>query len=82
MFDTATGQCTAGGGFAYVSTFNWTTKTPRVTVFDIHDPQRPRPVGHFAVPGDAPLVVCALPDGRALIGGRKLYLVGPPPRVD
>jgi hypothetical protein len=82
MFDTERGQCTVGGGFAYVSTFNSTINTPRVTVFDIRDPQHPRPVGHFAAPCDGPLVVCALPDGRALIGGRKLYLVGPPPRIN
>ncbi|HWE96743.1 MAG TPA: hypothetical protein VG269_22475 [Tepidisphaeraceae bacterium] len=72
-------RCTAGGGFCYVSSWSNTLKTPRVTVFDTRDPKRPRMVGHFAVPNDGPLLVRPLTDGRALIGGRKLYLVGPPP---
>ncbi|MDB5292583.1 MAG: hypothetical protein JWL69_3824 [Phycisphaerales bacterium] len=79
---TTASDCTAAGGLVYVSTWNRAINTPRVTVFDIRDPKRPHPVGHFAVPGEGPLAVWPLPDGRALIGGRKLYLVGPPPRVD
>ncbi|MDB5174896.1 MAG: hypothetical protein JWN51_3669 [Phycisphaerales bacterium] len=79
MSDSNDFRCTAGGGFCYVSSWSGTLRCPRVTVFDIRDPKRPRPVGHFAVPNDGPLVVRPLPDGRALVGGRKLYLTGPPP---
>jgi hypothetical protein len=78
-------QVVGGNGMIYVSevstgfggTFN------RLTVFDISDPARPHPAGHF---GDAtesstesPMSLCPLPDGRVLVGSRKLYLLGPPP---
>ncbi|HXE51536.1 MAG TPA: hypothetical protein VN541_00890, partial [Tepidisphaeraceae bacterium] len=53
----------------------------RITVFDVRNRAHPQPVAHFAVPnGNSTLVTCPLPDGRALIGGERLYLVGPPPR--
>ena len=54
----------------------------RITIFDVRTPAQPKPVGHFAVP-NARLdpVSCSLPGDRALIGGDRLYLVGPPPRL-
>lgn len=55
------------------------TALPRITVFDISDPARPRVVGHFTAPERGPLSICPLPDGRALAAGQKLYLLGPPP---
>lgn len=68
-------------GVAYVSqeTGAFGGSYPRVSVFDVSDPAHPRPVGHFAAPSPAPFNVCPLPDGRALFGNQKLYLVGPPP---
>jgi len=52
---------------------------PRVNVFDVHDPTRPKEVGHFAIPSKWGLSVQPLPDGRALVGGgNRLYLVGGP----
>jgi hypothetical protein len=71
----------AGNGFVYASKQVGVFGRPlaRVAVLDIRDPSHPRPAGHFATPGDSELVVHPLTDGRALIGGRKLYLVGPPP---
>jgi uncharacterized membrane protein len=48
---------------------------PHMSVFSI----RPlRPIAHFAAPGAGE--VCPLPDGRAIVAGNKLYLLGPPPR--
>jgi hypothetical protein len=71
----------AADGHAYLSMRTQTFGRPmsRVTVLDISNPTRPRPVAHFAAPDNEAFVVQPLPDGRALIGGRKLYLVGPPP---
>jgi hypothetical protein len=57
---------------------NSQTINPSVSVFDTRGPHPLRMVGHFAAPGA--LEVCPLPDGRALVGGSKLWLVGPPPR--
>lgn len=53
----------------------------RVTVFDLSDPARPRPIGHFAAPSDGawPLLTSPLSNGRLLAGSKKLYLLGPPP---
>jgi hypothetical protein len=51
----------------------------RTTVFDVANPAHPRVIGHFVAPEDR-VTICPLPDGRALAGGRKLYLLGPPPR--
>ena len=73
---TNTYHTVAARGIVYLSqsTFGF----PRVTAFDIRDPQHPRPVAHFAAPDDVAQIVCPLPDGRVLVGGRKLYLLGPP----
>lgn len=51
----------------------------RTTVFDVSNPAHPRIVGYFAAPERGPITICPLPDGRALAGGQKLYLLGPPP---
>jgi hypothetical protein len=53
---------------------------PTVDVYDVNGPHPLRQVGHFAAPGV--INVCPLPDGRAIVGGSKLWLVGPPPRHD
>jgi hypothetical protein len=53
---------------------------PRVTVFDTRGPNPLRVVGHFAAPG-MHMMVCPLPDGRALVAGSKLWLIGPPPHT-
>lgn len=50
-----------------------------ITVFGIDDPAHPRPIAHFAVPSTHPLVVEPLPDGRAIVGGDQLFLLGKPP---
>ena len=50
---------------------------PSISVFDARGTPPMRQVGHFAAPGV--FTVCPLPDGRALVGGDKLWLVGPPP---
>jgi hypothetical protein len=52
---------------------------PRTTVFDLANPAQPRVLGYFAAPEPYSITLCPLPDGRALAGGRKLYLLGPPP---
>lgn len=74
-------QIAAIDGHAYLSMRSQPFGRPmsRVTVLDISDPARPRPVAHFAAPDTEPFAVQPLPDGRALIGGHTLYLVGPPP---
>jgi len=53
------------------------TMNPHISVFDTHGPHPLRLIGHFAAPGVR--TVCPLPDGRALVGGDKLWLIGPPP---
>ena len=53
-------------------------KTHGVTVFDVHDPSHPKLTAHFAVPSVHPLVVQPLPDGRAIVGGDQLFVVGKP----
>lgn len=55
--------------------------TSYLAQFDLTDPARPRPNGHFAAP-DEILIPCPLPDGRTLVGGRKLYLLGKAPTLD
>jgi hypothetical protein len=50
-----------------------------ISVFDAVGAKPMKLVGHFAAPGAS--VVCPLPDGRALVGGSKLWVVGPPPNV-
>lgn len=59
-----------GGGYGM---FN-----PSVSVFATRGPQPLREVGHFAAPGA--WMAYPLPDGRAIVGGDKLYLIGPPPQ--
>src|SRR5205807_131769 len=60
-----------GDGLAYVTEgrSGGIAQSRRLTVFDIRDPRRPRPVAHFAVPGEERLVICPLPGRRALVGG-------------
>jgi hypothetical protein len=53
---------------------------PSVSVYDTKGPHPLRLVGHFAAPGVRD--VFPLPDGRAIVGGSKLWLLGPPPRRD
>lgn len=50
----------------------------RITVLDTAVPGPLRVIGHFAAPGVQMAV--PLPDGRAIVGGSKLWLVGPPPK--
>jgi hypothetical protein len=50
---------------------------PHISVFDLRGNPPLRLIGHFAAPGAG--VVCPLPDGRALVGGTQLWLIGPPP---
>jgi len=50
-----------------------------ITVFDVRGSGVFREVGHFAAPGVRN--VWPLPDGRCIVGGSKLWLVGPPPRM-
>jgi hypothetical protein len=72
----------AGGRVYLTSDSNWShgpERMSRVTVVDARDPARPRATGHFAIPSKWPLVVHPLPDGRAVVGGDKVYLLGPPP---
>jgi hypothetical protein len=51
-----------------------------ISIYDVRNPGPINMVGHFAAPGAE--VVCPLPDGRAIVGGTKLWLVGPPPKRD
>ncbi|MGD0767748.1 MAG: hypothetical protein ABSB42_06075 [Tepidisphaeraceae bacterium] len=64
-------------GLLYVSQYPGNTENPHIDVFDTRGPHPLRLIGHFAAPGVR--TVCPLPDGRALVGGDKLWLVGPPP---
>jgi hypothetical protein len=50
-----------------------------LSVYDTRGPHPMRMIGHFAT-ADAHNFA-ALPDGRALVGGSKLWVVGPPPTV-
>jgi hypothetical protein len=81
--ETSGRQIKALGDLAYVTndTRNGitTVSTPRITVFDIREPRHPHPVGHFSVPSRRFFVMCPLADGRAIIAGDKIYLVGKPP---
>ena len=47
-----------------------------ISVFDLRSQPPLRMIGHFAAPGAE--VVQPLPDGRAIVGGSKLWLIGPP----
>lgn len=65
-------------GLLYVSQGGGGDFNPHVTVFDTRGPRPLRIVGHFAAPGEQ-MLTCPLPDGRAIVAGSKLWLVGPPP---
>jgi len=65
-------------GLVYVVTGYAGYLNPQIIVFDARSSQPLRQVAHFAAPGVE--IVCPLPNGRALIGGTQLWLVGPPPR--
>ena len=69
------GELYAASGGDWQHTIN-----SRITVFDLSGPQPMRVIGHFAAP--TANLVCPLPDGRALVAGNKLWLVGPPPAHD
>jgi hypothetical protein len=65
-------------GFLYTTPAEWTSPfNANTTVFDTRSAHPFQPVGHFAAPGAA--IVCPLPDGRAIVGGSKIWLIGPPP---
>jgi hypothetical protein len=72
-------------GLLFTSTRgSWIPPTQRVAglnpnfgVFALTGPGAPRLVGHFAAPGADQ--IRALPDGRSIVGGDKLWLLGPPP---
>jgi hypothetical protein len=66
-------------GNYYASSGNDAFFNPRTDVFDTRGSDPLRVVGHFAAPGAR--IVCPLPDGRALVGGDKLWLIGVPPRT-
>jgi hypothetical protein len=51
---------------------------PSINVFDVNGPGAPKLIGHFAAPGVT--TIYPLPDGRAIVGGSQLWLVGPPPK--
>lgn len=67
------GRLYVGGWFDRGSMFN-----SHITVFDLTGKYPLRPVGHFGAPGAS--TVFPLPDGRALVGGSSLWLVGSPAR--
>jgi hypothetical protein len=64
-------------GLLYAVPWHHSAAKNFVTVFDLRGPHPLSPAGHFGAPGIS--AVCPLPDGRALIGGNQLWLVGPPP---
>jgi len=75
----------AARGFLYESSESGrVSDAARLIVYDVRDPQRPHPTGHFALPhvhGD--FLSRPLDDGRILAGDYgHLYLLGPPPRQD
>lgn len=82
VFGSSSYNAEATGGFAYLQSRyleGYLTSTPRLTAYDIHDPRRPHPVGHFAVAGQHSLHVAAAADGRLIIAADRIYLVGKPP---
>ncbi|HEY1686022.1 MAG TPA: hypothetical protein VGG19_14750 [Tepidisphaeraceae bacterium] len=54
---------------------------PRISVYETRGSGVPRMIAHFASPGWQ-MAAAPLPDGRAVIAGKKIWLVGPPPRHD
>jgi hypothetical protein len=80
-FDRYAGD-TLSNGLLYCSQgFYGGTFNPHVTVFDTRGANPMRVVGHFAAPGYG-MIACPLPDGRAIVAGSKLWLIGPPPGID
>ncbi len=51
---------------------------PHISVYDTRGAHPMELVGHFASPGVE--AVCPLSDGRAVVGGSSIWLVGVPPR--
>jgi hypothetical protein len=51
---------------------------PHISVFETRGAHPMELVGHFAAPGLE--AVCPLSDGRAVVGGSSIWLVGAPPR--
>jgi hypothetical protein len=84
VFGSMPNGVTLGGGMAYLCQRNTldtlgAKSSHRLIVFDVGDPQRPRPVGHFALLAEHPLNVYPLPDGRAIIAtDNRLILFGKP----
>jgi hypothetical protein len=69
-------------GLLYVSQgYSQGNFNPRVSVYQTRGPGAPRMIAHFASPGWS-MVAAPLPDGRAVIVGKKIWLVGPPPNRD
>jgi hypothetical protein len=66
-------------GLLYVSNYSFISNSvnPSISVFTVGGQPGLRLAGHFAAPGAN--VVFPLPDGRAIVGGSKLWLIGPPP---
>lgn len=64
----------ARGGFVYMV---GRSLGSRLTVYDIHDPARPRRVGHYAAANESFLDAAPLADGRLLLAGESLCLVEP-----
>jgi ABC-type transport system involved in multi-copper enzyme maturation permease subunit len=51
-----------------------------IMVYDVRQPERPSWVGHFASHGEQFYTMTPLPDGRMLLGGKKMYIIAPPKR--
>jgi hypothetical protein len=52
-----------------------------LTVYDLHDPTKPRSAGHFAVPKASSLTVARLFNGELLLAADRLYILKPPPAL-
>lgn len=65
-------------GLFYVSQGYNGNFNPRVSVYQTRGPGAPRMIAHFASPGSV-MSAAPLPDGRTIIVGSKIWLVGPPP---
>jgi len=73
------GQMTVQNGLVYAQFYGRSAGVnSSISVFDLRSNPTLRLVGHFSAPGAE--VVQPLPDGRAIVGGSKLWLIGPPPK--
>lgn len=54
------------------------TFSDSLMVYDVHDPEHIRRVGHYSVPNDQIRALLPLADGRVLLGGYKLHVVQAP----